>query len=106
MRDVVTLFGGKGRLLLDDAALSSGLPMFELIVDWYCLRQGAGLALSHIARERFSLYRVTAKRFGREADRHDGSVESFLEIVFGALGLFLGRAEGNARSGVPARAEA
>ena len=38
-----------------------------------------------------------AERFGREPDRHDGSVESFLEIFFGALGLFLERAEGSPR---------
>ncbi|MCZ7444862.1 hypothetical protein A8L48_05800 [Rhizobium rhizogenes] len=41
VRDVVTLFGGKGRLLLDDAALSSRLPMCELIVDWYSADLGS-----------------------------------------------------------------
>lgn len=71
--------------------------MFELIADWYCLRQGAGLALPHIQPERLSLYRVLAERFGREADRHDGSVQSFIEIFFGALGLFIERAEGSSR---------
>jgi hypothetical protein len=69
--------------------------MFELITDWYCLRQGVGLALPHIEPQRLSLYRMLAERFGRMADRHDGSTESFLEIFFGALGLYLDRAEGS-----------
>ncbi len=94
VREVVGLLGQEGNLSFDDIAACSELPMFELIADWYCLRQGAGLALPHIQPQRLSLYRVLAARFGREADHHDGSVESFIEIFFGALGLFLGRAEG------------
>lgn len=94
VREVVGLLGREGSPSFDDIAARSELPMFELIADWYCLRQGAGLALPHIQPQRLSLYRVLAARFGREADHHDGSVESFIEIFFGALGLFLGRAEG------------
>jgi hypothetical protein len=71
--------------------------MFELIADWYCLRQAAGLALPHIPHERLCLYRKLAQRFGRAPDRHDGSVRSFIEIFLGALGLFLERAEGSPR---------
>lgn len=59
--------------------------------------QGAGLALAHIAPQRLSLYRMLADRFGREPDHHDGSIKSFIEIFFGALGLFLERAEGGSR---------
>ncbi|WP_454687647.1 metallophosphoesterase family protein [Agrobacterium leguminum] len=95
VREVLGLLGGEGLSSSDAAVLSLDLPMFELIADWYCLRQGAGLALSHIPPQRLSLYRMLAERFGREPDRHDGSVESFLEIFFGALGLFLERAEGS-----------
>ncbi|MFK0206056.1 metallophosphoesterase family protein [Agrobacterium sp. NPDC090283] len=93
IRNVLGLLGQKGLSSSDDAVLSLELPMFELIADWYCLRQGAGLALPHIAPHRLSLYRMLAERFGRAPDHHDGSVESFLEIFFGALGLFLERAE-------------
>lgn len=93
--DIVTLVGGDGWQPAD-AALSSALPMFELIADWYCLRQGAGLALPHIEAERLALYRALAVRFGRDPENHDGSLESFLRIFFGALGLFLDRAEDSA----------
>jgi hypothetical protein len=41
---------------------------------------------------------MLAERFGREPDHHDGSVKSFIEIFFGALGLFLDRAEGGLRN--------
>jgi 3',5'-cyclic AMP phosphodiesterase CpdA len=90
VREVVGLLGEK-----NIASHDTDLPMFELITDWYCLRQGVGLALPHIAPQRLSLYRILAERFGRMADRHDGSTESFLEIFFGALGLYLDRAEGS-----------
>ncbi|KQV41794.1 MULTISPECIES: metallophosphoesterase [unclassified Rhizobium] len=73
------------------------LPMFELIADWYCLRQGATLALPHIEPERLALYRALAERFGGAPENHDGSVESFLGIFFGAMGLFLDRAEAGTR---------
>jgi len=73
--------------------LSAILPMSELIADWYCLRQGAWLALPHIEPERLILYRALAERFGREPDNHDGSLVSFLGIFLGALGIFLDRAE-------------
>ena len=94
--EVIGLLGETSLASLD-AELCSDLPMFELIADWYCLRQGAGLALAHIAPQRLSLYRMLADRFGREPDHHDGSVKSFIEIFFGALGLFLERAEGGSR---------
>lgn len=97
VQDIIGLIGKKGGSPSDGLVLASELPMFELIADWYCLRQGAGLALPHIQPERLSLYRVLAERFGREADRHDGSVQSFIEIFFGALGLFIERAEGSSR---------
>jgi len=97
VQDVIGLIGKKGGSPSDGLVLASELPMFKLIADWYCLRQGAGLALPHIQPERLSLYRVLAERFGREADRHDGSVQSFIEIFFGALGLFIERAEGSSR---------
>ncbi|MGK9041064.1 metallophosphoesterase [Rhizobium sp. SA279] len=97
VREVLGLLGGEGRSSSDAAVLSLDLPIFELIADWYCLRQGAGLALPHISPRRLSLYRTLAERFGREPDHHDGSVESFLEIFFGALGLFLERAESSPR---------
>ncbi|MBP8940096.1 MAG: metallophosphoesterase, partial [Agrobacterium sp.] len=70
VQDVIGLIGKKGGSPSDGLVLASELPMFELIADWYCLRQGAGLALPHIQPERLSLYRVLAERFGREADRH------------------------------------
>ncbi|MCW0001123.1 metallophosphoesterase [Pararhizobium sp. YC-54] len=79
-------------------SLSASLPMLDLIVDWYCLRQGAALALPHIEPERLVLYRALAERFGREPKDHDGSLESFLGIFFGALGLFLERAERGSRT--------
>jgi 3',5'-cyclic AMP phosphodiesterase CpdA len=90
--EVVGLLGEKSI-----AACDADLPMFELITDWHCLRQGVGLALPHIEPQRLSLYRMLAERFGRMADRHDGSTESFLEIFFGALGLYLDRAESSPR---------
>ena len=81
--------------LLDEKSIASGdaeMPMLELITDWYCLRQGVGLALPHVAPQRLALYRMLAERFGRRADGH-ASLEGFLEIFFGALGQFLDRAE-------------
>lgn len=74
------------------------LSMLDLIADWYCLRQGAWLALPHIKPQRLKLYRLLASNFGRHANRHDGSVQSFLGIFFAALGLFLDRAEGGSPS--------
>lgn len=88
VRDVVGLLGEKS--IAPDHA---DMPMIELITDWYCLRQGVGLALPHIEPQRLALYRMLAQRHGRQVGRHDGSVEGFLEIFFGALGLFLDRAE-------------
>ncbi|WP_455274377.1 metallophosphoesterase family protein [Rhizobium herbae] len=80
-----------------DAVLSAALPMLELIADWYCLRQGAALALPHIEPDRLVLYRALAERFGREPENHDSTLEGFLGIFFGALGLFLDRAERGSR---------
>lgn len=77
---------------------ATGLPMPDVIADWYCLRQGGALALPHIEPERLILYRFLALRFGQEPEGHDGSLMSFLRIFFGALGLFLDRAEGGSRS--------
>lgn len=88
VQDVLGLLG-ENRI----ASAHADMPMIELITDWYCLRQGVGLALPHIEPQRLALYRMLAQRHGRKADRHDGSVEGFLEIFFGALGLFLDRAE-------------
>lgn len=80
-----------------DAVLSAALPMLDLIADWYCLRQGVALALPHIEPERLVLYRALAERFGHEPEDHDGTLEDFLGIFFGALGLFLDRAERGSR---------
>lgn len=78
---------------IDIAELRS-LPMIELVADWYCLRQGASLALPHIEKSRLPLYRFLAERFGcAPRSRHDSSVKGFLGIFLGALGLFLDRAE-------------
>ncbi len=88
---------GAGRWQSPDTALSDRLPVFEMVADWYCLRQGAGLALPHIEPERLALYRALAARFGRAPESHDGSLESFLGVFIGALGLFLDRAEGSLR---------
>lgn len=69
-------------------------PMLELIADWYCLRQGGSLALPHIGKRRLVLYRFLAMEFGQAPDAADaGSVEGFLSIFLGAIGLFLDRAE-------------
>ncbi|KJF67842.1 metallophosphoesterase family protein [Rhizobium nepotum] len=92
VQDVVGLLGG-----MSIAPCDADLQMFELITDWYCLRQGADLALRYIEPQRLSLYRMLADRFGRDANGHDGSIKSFLEIFFGSLGLFLDRAEAGAR---------
>ncbi len=97
VQEVLLLLGQDGHELSDGLALSFELPMFELIADWYCLRQAAGLALPHIPHERLCLYRKLAQRFGRAPDRHDRSVRSFIEIFLGALGLFLERAESSPR---------
>ena len=94
VRDVVGLLGEKSI-----ASEQADMPMIELITDWYCLRQGVGLALPQITPQRLSLYRILADRLGRKADRHDGSIEGFLEIFFAALGLFLDRAEASPRRG-------
>ncbi|WP_428424878.1 metallophosphoesterase family protein [Pararhizobium sp.] len=95
--DVIGLLDSKNWQPSGDT-LSAALPLSELIADWYCLRQGAALALPHIEAERLLLYRALAKRFGREPDNHDGSLVSFLRIFLGALGTFLDRAENGARS--------
>lgn len=80
-----------------------GLTMIDLIADWYCLRQGAGLALPYIAGRRLALYRFLSREFGRAPDgEHEGSVEAFLSVFLGALGPFLDRAEkGTARIKIP-----
>lgn len=90
--EVLSLPGDGNRLPQD-----ADLPMFELIADWYCLRQGASLALPHIEPERLALYRTLAKRFGRVPENHDGSVESFIGVFLGAMGLFLDRADAGTR---------
>ena len=91
--DIVAQLGHGGGCHVAGVATPDALPMVELIADWYCLRQGAHLALRHIESERLALYRVLAKRFGREPKGHDGSLPSFVGIFFGALGVFLDRAE-------------
>lgn len=88
---------------IDDAATSrfaglADLPMFELIADWYCLRQGASLALLHIEPEKLMLYRWLASRFGQAPGANDGSLSRFFAIFLGALGLFLDRAEGGSQN--------
>lgn len=94
---VLASFGGEAGKP-SGGSLSAALPMLDLIADWYCLRQGAALALPHIEPERLVLYRGLAQRFGREPKDHDGSLESFLGIFFGALGIFLDRAERGSRA--------
>ncbi|MFS8049235.1 metallophosphoesterase [Rhizobium sp. BR 314] len=95
--------GGEG-LKPSSMALSEGLPMVELIADWYCLRQGAHLAIAHIEPERLALYRLLAQQFGLAPGAHDGSRERFLRIFLGALGAFLDRAA-EGRSSVVVRLE-
>ncbi|XAZ26124.1 metallophosphoesterase (plasmid) [Sinorhizobium sp. B11] len=82
---------GKG-LTPSSTALAECVPMIELIADWYCLRQGAHLAIAHIEPERLALYRLLADQFGLKPGAHDGSPARFLGILFGALGAFLDRA--------------
>lgn len=94
--DVLRSIGRKPGQPSEDLPCSD-LFMSELIADWYCLRQGGVLALSHIEPERLALYRALARHFGREPRHHDGSLQSFLGVFFGALGVFLGRAEGGSR---------
>ncbi len=77
---------------IDIAELRS-LPMIELVADWYCLRQGASLALPHIEKSRLPLYRFLAERFGCEPRTRHSSVKGFVAIFLGALSLFLDRAE-------------
>ena len=82
----------------EDAARLVRLEMLELIADWYCLRQGAVLALDKIAASRLRLYRALAARFGRPPEAGwDGSTDGFLRIFFGAFDAFLDRAEAGDR---------
>lgn len=70
------------------------IRMIEAIVDWYCLRQAAGLALNTISQARCDCYRTLAERYGRDpGDGTDGTVASFLAVFFGAFADFLDRAE-------------
>jgi len=101
----VECLAGKGKgLTPSSVVLAEGLPMIELIADWYCLRQGAHLAMAHIEPERLALYRLLADRFGLEPGAQDGSLPRFLGIFFGALGAFLDRAT-NGRNSVVVRLE-
>lgn len=94
-----------------DIAELGRLPMIELVADWYCLRQGASLALAHIEESRLPLYRFLADRFGCEPQTcHDSPAKGFVAIFLGALGLFLERA-GNSQAHIvvpsnPARQDA
>lgn len=92
--EMITLLVGSSGGVAAEFDGAADLPMFELIADWYCLRQGASLTLAHIEPDRLILYRLLASRFGTEPGAHHGSLPSFLGIFFGALGLFLDRAEG------------
>ncbi|MCO5731298.1 metallophosphoesterase [Rhizobium sp. SSA_523] len=69
------------------------LPMIDLIADWYCLRQGASLALPHIAKERLALYRKLADALCLPRDAQLGPVETFLTLFFDTLRRLLDRAE-------------
>ncbi len=101
----IECFPGKGEgLTPSSVALAENLPMIELIADWYCLRQGAYLAIAYIEPERLALYRLLAGQFGLEPGAHDGSLARFLGIFFGALGAFLDRAT-ESRSSVVVRLE-
>lgn len=91
--EVIAPLVGLNGAAVAEFADAADMPMSELITDWYCLRQGASLALAHIEPERLILYRLLALRLGQEPRAHDGSLPSFLGIFFGALGLFLDRAE-------------
>ncbi|CAN7628928.1 metallophosphoesterase family protein [Neorhizobium tomejilense] len=81
----------------DDDLASIG--MIDAIVDWYCLRQAAMLALDDITAQRRDLYRKLAQSYGRDPGQgSDGTVGTFLAIFFGAFINFLDRAERDARS--------
>ncbi len=80
----------------DDDLASIG--MIDAIVDWYCLRQAATLALDDVTAQRRALYHKLAQSYGRDpAQGSDGTVGTFLAIFFGAFADFLGRAERGAK---------
>jgi 3',5'-cyclic AMP phosphodiesterase CpdA len=92
--DVIAALVGSSGVVPAEFAGAADLSMIDLIADWYCLRQGASLALAHIEPERLGLYRLLALKLGQEPGAYDGSLSSFLGVFFGALGAFLDRAEG------------
>ena len=92
VREVFGLLGGEGRSSSDAAVLSLDLPIFELIADWYCLRQSPAAAPAHIAPDRLACYRSLAERFGDLAPATEDGPRRFFAIFLGVLGRSLGRA--------------
>ncbi|CDN58168.1 Calcineurin-like phosphoesterase (plasmid) [Neorhizobium galegae bv. officinalis bv. officinalis str. HAMBI 1141] len=86
-----------GKAPADDGLAAIGI--IDAIVDWYCLRQAAVLALGDVTAQRRDVYRKLAQSYGRDpAQGSDGTVETFLAIFLGAFADFLDRAERGAKS--------
>ncbi|MCJ8510406.1 metallophosphoesterase [Rhizobium lemnae] len=87
--------------LLLHLAESVGLPeadlgeisLIDIIVDWYCLRQGSQLAFGTIDQNRLDLYQALGRLCSKQPSRApESETERFLWIFFSGFDDFLKRA--------------
>lgn len=81
--DLRVLMGAEGAEVLD------GLPLGEVIADWYALRQAGGLAAGYVEPERLELYQRLAA-FGRVTPPGAG-MQPFFARFLAVLGVSLRR---------------
>ena len=83
--------GGTSPAGLDIAPLEA-IPLLDLVVDWYCLRQSPAAAPSYIAPDRLACYRSLADHFGGFTPVAEDGPRRFFAIFLGVLGRSLERA--------------
>lgn len=74
------------------AARLEAVPFFDLVVDWYCLRQSPAQAPAFIPPGKLACYEILAKRFGDLTPAIEDETKRFLAIFLGVLGRSLARA--------------
>lgn len=76
-----------------EAAPLRALPLLDLIVDWYCLRQSPAQAPSYIPPAKLACYRMLAQGYGDLNAANGNAPRRFFAIFLGVLARNLNRAE-------------
>ena len=100
LRDLSLLMSGGGEAATEERATQFGidvrqmqtLPMLDLVVDWYCLRQSPAQTPDHVPSEKLDLYRFLAHEYGDTGAVDHDAPRGFFAIFLGVLGRSLERA--------------